>query len=429
MLSIRHYFSGIAAGLVILTAWIAVIDRAYSREGPYGVVISNTFVITNEYNLKWRDVEGRIVKNRNGFIEIGKLVKKTGRCEFINGTNKKNTGDYCQIESEIGVSGYIKKDAVAFLENGQVYGFAVSDFEEIRFKSSAGKNKFGKFSKNSSPLVRFVGDWQKAGKLVPVRVPEESKTRHLRLEDIRNLMVVLDVESRAVKRLSFTGEEFESTEVGFYRFDDDPRWLERISDSISFSRWLKGAVQFASNKIDAARCAFSGDVVGGFKADAHAGFLKLSGKLGLVNEGKVYSWAAERFHANDRINASYDIVFGCTKDGVILGQRIDRIENLKASVSDDKLVSYNTNVNWREGFNIYYSSAKGSGLPVSQGPDKLGKIRMFTIVKGSDFRDIKQYVQKLLENTDYYYLDRDVREKVVYALVHKLAGFERSDHE
>ena len=132
----------------------------------WAVVKKGAFVIPS-HDLPWTDPEGRATGKRIGYMRVGTVVR-VGKCEHVNGPDDESTGDYCSVESEVGVEGKTLKTRLFALERGKV--FAIARKEIVLYDRHTPSKPREKFSRNAGVIVELLGDWQNAPQSAAVDV-------------------------------------------------------------------------------------------------------------------------------------------------------------------------------------------------------------------------------------------------------------------
>ncbi|MFH0261747.1 hypothetical protein ACGRH2_15170 [Vibrio barjaei] len=126
---------------------------AFGGEEQVGFVKQGAFVVPSEVNAKLRSHQTRL---RVGYLPTGTVVW-IGDCKFLN--EKASLGlsiekEYCFANSEVGVSGLIRRDLVHLLSTPVVVALAN---EEIPVYPQSGGKPYSNFSRNSGIYVEVTG--------------------------------------------------------------------------------------------------------------------------------------------------------------------------------------------------------------------------------------------------------------------------------
>ncbi len=411
----------------------------------WGLTLQNGFVISPDANFK--DEEGRAVYDRIGFIESGTIIEITGVCPKVNGTSEENEGYYCPIRSETGVSGLMLVRQFEGLEAGKTYGYVSDRVKEVPLRNMHGEKKYGNISRNAAPLLELenaidplLSSSQKVG-FVHVTSkeinPVDGDSLTISFDDFFKHLVffkVLDNEQvlayrrpRATAPVKSSPVKVWNVQAGKLRSDyysrkvfSDLQWP--ISDK-STQALLKKALDFMGGSLDKLRCQISGEVDLSSGFDLFGNAAKLSGKVSLFEKGRFFDAYTD---------------FAMDQNGR-LGLWVFQLDTIKCvdggslAVVKPELVERTTIVPFKAApilpaMELTPRGVQNSSLKMPEGHDWSGKIRMFTIASGDDYRKAKQYVVKRLRQSESFKeLQAMERELVVTMALTRLSEFSRSD--
>lgn len=445
MLGSIKRFSTVATAITLTasaSAWAQDLDFG----NRWGLTLQNGFVISP--NANFNDEEGRAVYDRIGFIESGTIIEITGVCPFVNGTSEENEGIYCPVRSETGVSGLMLARQFEGLEAGRTYGYVSDRGREVPLRNQQGKKLYGNISRNAAPILELnepidplLSGSQKvdfvhvtSAKMKPLagdnqtisyadflkaltffKVSDDEQKIHA----YRRPRATAPLKSSPVKVWNVQAGKQRSTYFSRKVFSD-LQWS--VSDK-STQTLLKEALDFIGGSLDKLRCQTSGEVNLSSGFDLFGNAAKLSGKVSLFEKGRFFdAYTDFAVDQNDRLGLwvfQLDTI-KCVDGGSVVTVKPELVE--RTTIVPFKAAPI------LPAMELTPRGVQDSSLKTPEGRDWTGRVRMFTIASGDDYRKAKQYIVKRLRQSESFKeLQAMERELVVTMALTRLSEYSRSD--
>ena len=412
----------------------------------WAVVKKGAFVIPSK-DLPWTDPEGRAAGERIGYIRVGTVVR-VGACRHVNGPDDESTGDYCNIESEVGVEGQTLKNRLFPLERGKV--FAVARKEIVLYDRINQSKPREKFSRNAGVIIQILGDWQRATQEGCVDVIATYNLNRagaltevaIRTPDLIEGTYVIDVlqdESKPPRKFrrerSISGEwVLKGETVSLWSIKpalktNADKLSKRVFSEIGWDEGttekaqelLSRAFEVATSILDRLQCVTE------ITADASAGFeflgssLKLSGKIPVYTKGKLFDFDVDVVEQD-----------GIAQFWVITAKTV--VCNVGEGLEDsepkavEKVTILSIKRHPLEGAPARLTSeyAKRFGLSIPDAVDAHNIPRLFIVGGFGDYVAARKLIAKRIANSCI--LDKMTRQERVilqHAMIAKLGEFER----
>jgi len=193
----------IARAKILLSTAIVLFAHGTASADPAGFVREGAFVISREPNAV---INGVPTRTKLGYLPVGSVVFVRNCFPVREGASQRGMiapreRDYCDVTSEVGINGLVRKDLIQVIEERWV-AIAIGDSEVlIRRKDLA--TKLSSFSRTSGVFVEVIG--RENPEFYRVRLPwSEGQEGFIEAADQeRNLIRLLDGNSLDVAPVEF----------------------------------------------------------------------------------------------------------------------------------------------------------------------------------------------------------------------------------
>ena len=412
----------------------------------WAVVKKGAFVIPSR-DLPWTDPEGRATGKRIGYMRVGTVVR-VNQCEHVNGPDDESTGDYCNVESEVGVEGKTLKTRLFALERGKV--FAIARNEIVLYDRHTTSIAREKFSRNAGVIVELLGDWQNASQNEAINViatynlgrPGALTELAIRKSDLVEHTYVVEVPQNGTERpRKFRREKSESgewvlngKEVTLWSIKPAIRtnaaqlarkvleqlgWDESINNDAE--ELLSKVFDVTASTLDRIRCVIKieTEVSTGFELLGNG--LKLRGKIPVYNEGKFFDFDVDVVETNNK--AEYWIL---TAKTVVCSTGAELADSEPQAIDKVTILVFKQGPFEGTPARLTVDGAERSGLSVPDAVDAYNIPRLFVIGKFSDYVKARKFISRQISNSDLID-DMTRQERIIlqHIMIAKLGKFER----
>lgn len=411
----------------------------------WGIIKKGAFVIPSK-GLNWADPEGRATGKRIGYLRTG-VVVKVGQCRHVNGPPDSG-GNYCDVQSENGVSGKTLAKLIFPIELGKSY--AVARQQISLFDRRDPQRRRDVFSRSSGVIIEIVGNHRDARRdenidvvaLYNLNKKGALTNLSIRKADLIDKAYVIEYPGSGTKPPTKLSTQYKKTgeavlgggPVGLWTYrpvsaQTRRSLVDRVSTALGWkdlpqeqvNRLVSKAFDLASSLLDQVFCVaeINTEVSSGFKFLGNG--LELSGKIPLYRTGKLF-------------DIDFDVL---EKDGTVR-YWVVTTKTVKCDMGATPRDSQPRAVEAVSVMVMRNGPHKGAvarlttdmvcrfGLQKSQAVDAYNNAKLFEIEEFQNYFAALRLVRHRIAQTDLVeQLNRDEREALAHALISKLATFVR----
>lgn len=262
-----------------------------TRAETLGFVKAGAFVIPKEVNAKLKDYQTRL---RVGYLPVGSVVWMN-ECKSLNENASSGIPvekAYCEIDSEVGISGLIRKDRIHILSGPVIVALGK---DPIPVYGSDGKKAYSPFSRNSGIYVDVIGKIENS--VIPVMRPYTKPNPIpglLKISELGNNVRLLNPKNLKLKKATIERLGNFSKDIIKKRFGDDiGKYFSKINNAVNKLEKQLGLVNNIACLIDGSVYA---DI--GLKFFGTGAGVKIQAKL--KNSGEMFKFRASVLSVGDQ---------------------------------------------------------------------------------------------------------------------------------